>query len=80
MFLNPKAEQLIINLLGLNTIDDIIDTPFSDTHPPKNDQERTKAMRYSNRYRGSVRLTQGLFYTEQELESKREKALNSKLP
>lgn len=62
-------------LKGLFVKGDVQDTEPND---PKLDKALT--MKYSGRHRGSIRLSQGRYYTREEWEKKRERLNKLSLP
>jgi hypothetical protein len=64
--------------LGRNWKDLIDVDPPKDT--PITEETREQAQKEACRYRGSVRISTGRFYTDQEYKEKREKILNTPLP
>ena len=64
--------------VGRLTKENALDLDFSK---PKIDEEaKVVAKELASRYRGSVRITHGLFYTDEELEKTRQELLKVKLP
>ena len=66
------------NAVGYLTEENALDRDFSK---PKIDEEaREIAKERASRYRSSVRIANGLFYTDEEREKTREELLKVKLP
>ena len=59
------------------TEEEVWDTDFSDLKIDENTKKITK--RLANRFRGGVRISTGMFYTDEEWEKKREKIINTPL-
>jgi len=64
--------------IGDRIVGDVLDRPCSK---PKIDEEvRDTTIQRGSRYRGSVRITHGLFYTDKERQEKKEELLKVKPP
>lgn len=74
--LSPQTLEILEKRLNVNDVKDIVDRDFSDL-TENNDVNREEAEIYSQRNRGSVRLSRGLFrtITEQNLFYKQVKNL-----
>lgn len=74
--LSPQTLEILEKRLNVNDVKDIVDRDFSDL-TENNDVNRKEAEIYSQRNRGSVRLSRGLFrtITEQNLFYKQVKNL-----
>ena len=57
---------------------EIMNTEFSNLKIDESTRERVK--QFAFRYRGSVRISSGRIYTDEEYEKRREKVLNTPLP
>lgn len=77
--LNLHAEEIILDALKLQSLDQVLDRDYADLSI-NNDSDREQAKKYSNRFRGSVRLVRGKFYTEEEIRQRRNRIDSLKLP
>lgn len=82
---NDKIERHKLLVLGVGTkvesalISELIDKDFPNFQPvTENIREVVKVN--SMRHRGSVRICNGLFWTEEEYQSRRDKVLATPLP
>ena len=63
--LNNDSEKTIIRALKLRKLDDVLSKSFKDSDI-ETFSDRKKALKYSTRFRGSVRLVRAKFYTKEE--------------
>ncbi|KAF5416751.1 MAG: hypothetical protein C5S38_02530 [Candidatus Methanophagaceae archaeon] len=58
--------------------ENVLDLEFRE--PQIDEEAREIAKEYASRYRGSVRISHGLFYTDEELEKTMQELIKVKLP
>lgn len=77
--LSDTTKKTIQNRLKLKRFNEVIAKEYQDI-TPKSDINREKAKMFSGRFRGSVRLSRGLYYTAQEFKEWADKVRRIKLP
>ena len=70
--LNKKSEQIVKKQLKVKNLIEVIDKDFRELNII-NDNDRNLAQKYIARFRGSIRLSNKLFYTKNELTSAKKK-------
>lgn len=76
--MDEVAKEKHVVFLSGKTEDEVWEYEFPDLKIDENTREIAKKL--SHRYRGSVRMSTGLFYTDTEWEEKRKRILNTPLP
>jgi hypothetical protein len=77
--LSQEILQIVLKSVGIPTLEKIIDREFQEINPEK-DVNREKVKIYGDKVRGSVRISQGLFYTVKEFEEHVARIKKIKLP
>lgn len=77
--MSEKTWGIISRTLGVSKPEDIMNMDYPDI-TVENDVDREKAIFFGNRFRGSIRLGAGLFYTANEYKEYVDKVRAIKLP
>ena len=77
--LSETTKKIIQNRLKLKRFNEVLEREYQDI-TPKSDINREEAKMFSGRFRGSVRLSRGLYYTAQEFKEWVDKVRRIKLP
>ena len=77
--LNKKSEQIVKKQLKVKNLIEVIDKDFRELNII-NDNDRNLAQKYIARFRGSIRLSNKLFYTKNELDQRQKEIKSLKLP
>ncbi|MBS1259581.1 MAG: hypothetical protein MAG551_02654 [Candidatus Scalindua arabica] len=77
--LSNTTKKTIQNRLKLKRFNEILGREYQDI-TPKSDVNREKAKIFSGRFRGSVRLSKGLYYTAREFKEWADKVKRIKMP
>jgi len=76
--LDKENEIAILKSLKVNDFNEVANLEYPEIRI-RNERDREKAKKFSCRLRGSVRLSAGYFYTEEELREKRKRIDSLKL-
>lgn len=77
--LSTNSQKTIMQALKLKKIDDVLSKSFKDSEI-ETSIDRKKALKYSTRFRGSVRLVQAKIYTKEERKNREKRISALELP